>query len=131
MGTAVPRSIVVPSPRCSTWDAEAAGRRVEAVVYPWLVRGYLLAAAVTAVALVFVTAPYGRHARGGWGPSIRSAAGWVLMEAPAVLSMALCWALGRHDAMGTVFLGVWMAHYLHRTFVYPLRRAEARPMPRA
>lgn len=104
---------------------------MEALVHPWLVRGYFVAAAITAVALVFVTAPYGRHARDGWGPTVGSAAGWVLMEAPAVLSMGLWWALGRHDTVGTVFLGVWMAHYLHRAFVYPLRRAHARPMPLA
>lgn len=104
---------------------------MERTVHLWLLRGYLLAAAITAVALVRVTAPYGRHARGGWGPTVGSAAGWVLMESPAVLSMGLCWALGRHDAVGTVFLGVWMAHYLHRAFVYSLRRRGSRPMPLA
>ena len=44
------------------------------------------------------------HARPGWGPTVGSTLGWVLMESPAVFGMALCWALGRHDPVGTVFL---------------------------
>lgn len=105
---------------------------MEALLHAWLVRGYFAAAVVTAAALTLVPAPYGRHARAGWGPTVGSTLGWVLMESPAALGMALWYALGRRDVAGTVFLAAWMAHYLHRAFVYPLRRrAGERPMPLA
>jgi hypothetical protein len=103
---------------------------MEHTAHLWLVRGYFVAALVTAAVVTLVTAPYGRHARPGWGPTVSSTLGWVLMESPAVVGMALCWALGSHDLVGTVFVAAWMAHYVHRAFVYPLRRrAGARAMP--
>jgi hypothetical protein len=65
-----------------------------------------------------------------WGPTVGRTLGWVLMESPAVVGKALCWALGGNDLVGTVFLAAWMAHYVHRAFVYPLRRrVGARAMP--
>ncbi|MBI5499900.1 MAG: DUF1295 domain-containing protein [Deltaproteobacteria bacterium] len=76
------------------------------------------------VLLLFVTAPYGRHGRGGWGPSIHSTAAWVLMEAPAPLGMLALFALGDRtaDLVPWIFLVLWEAHYLQRTFVFPFRR---------
>ena len=45
--------------------------------------------AATAVAsfilLQFVTAPYGRHVKKGWGPQISNKLGWIIMEAPSLL----------------------------------------------
>jgi 3-oxo-5-alpha-steroid 4-dehydrogenase 1 len=51
----------------------------ESVFYHWLVIAWMALAAVTFVALFFVTAPYGRFTRGGWGPRIESRWGWILM----------------------------------------------------
>ena len=87
---------------------------------------------VTALALIFVSAPYGRHGRGGWGPSIPSRLGWVLMESPAVLLFAWVYASGAHRAelVPLVLLGVWQLHYVNRTFVFPLRmRAQGKTIP--
>ncbi len=89
-------------------------------------------AAAVAVVLLFITAPYGRHTRRGWGPGVRRSIGWLLMEAPPVLVVAACFALGdRHtDVVALVFLALWMSHYLHRDLVYPWRmRATDRRMP--
>ena len=74
--------------------------------------------------LLFVTAPYGRHGRGGWGPTIGSTAAWVVMEMPAPLGMFVLFALGsRHGSLvAWIFLALWEAHYLQRTFVFPFRR---------
>lgn len=81
-----------------------------------------------------VTAPYGRHARAGWGPQLRSTIGWIVMESPAVLAFAAIYALGEHraEAAPLVLLALWQTHYLYRAFVFPLlRRGGERPMPLA
>jgi protein-S-isoprenylcysteine O-methyltransferase Ste14 len=84
------------------------------------------------VALQFVSAPYGRHARGGWGPTMPQWLGWMVMESPAVwmvAGVALCGPDGLSPGSLSL-LALWQFHYVHRTFVYPLRqRAPHRPMP--
>ena len=45
-------------------------------------------AAVIAVLLFFITAPYGRHERKGWGPTVSDKVGWIVMEAPSPLLFA-------------------------------------------
>jgi 3-oxo-5-alpha-steroid 4-dehydrogenase 1 len=91
-------------------------------------------AAVTFGALFLVPAPYGRHARAGWGPAIPARLGWILMESPAVVWFGAVYLEGRHraEAAPLALLGLWMAHYLQRTLVFPFRmRAAGRPMPAA
>jgi len=82
-------------------------------------------------ALWFVSAPYGRHARRGWGPTLPGRLGWVLMESPAALGFAGVFAAGSHatQLVPLVFLAIWELHYANRTFVYPLRMKEPRRMP--
>ncbi|MGD9315523.1 MAG: 3-oxo-5-alpha-steroid 4-dehydrogenase, partial [Anaerolineae bacterium] len=89
-------------------------------------------AMVTAIALVFVTAPYGRHIRKGWGPTLDNRLGWIIMEAPAPLVFALCFLVGEYRGSLTawVFLLMWEVHYLHRAFIYPLGlRDSGKRMP--
>ena len=95
----------------------------------WLMFGL---APVTAVALLFVTAPYGRHRRPAWGPTIPVRLGWVVMESPAVLLFVAVFSLGAHavEAAPLALLGLWKLHYFHRAFVYPLRmRGRGQKMP--
>jgi protein-S-isoprenylcysteine O-methyltransferase Ste14 len=90
------------------------------------------AAILTFASLVFVTAPYGRHARPGWGPTIPSRVGWVVMECPAVFAFVIFYLLGSHrgDVAPVALLLLWQAHYVHRTFVFPLAmRATGKTMP--
>ncbi|HUB09711.1 MAG TPA: methyltransferase [Myxococcales bacterium] len=97
-----------------------------------LVQLELALAAATFVALRLVVAPYGRHLRAGWGPTLPARLGWVLMESPSVLFFAWVYARGPHrgDPTPLVLLGLWELHYLQRTAVYPLRmRANGRRMP--
>lgn len=90
----------------------------------------LLVALLMFPILMLIPAPYGRHARAGFGPRLPSALGWVLMELPSALGMMLCYALGRHDRVGAVFLTLWLLHYLHRSLIFPFRRAgQPQPMP--
>ncbi|HEY8428133.1 MAG TPA: DUF1295 domain-containing protein [Sandaracinaceae bacterium] len=77
----------------------------------------------TFAALMWTTAPYGRHLRDGWGPTLPSRLGWVLMECPAVLLFGAVFFAGRHrfEIAPLVLLGLWQLHYVHRTFVFPFR----------
>ncbi len=89
---------------------------------------------VTFLALFLITAPYGRHNRGGWGPTVRSTVGWVLMEAPASLVFAVVAFMGEHAfaRVPLVLLVVWQLHYFNRSFIYPFRRRGGdKPMPLA
>lgn len=89
-------------------------------------------ACATLVALLFVTAPYGRHARPGWGPTIPSRVGWLLMESPAVILFAAIYALGSAawEVVPLVLGSLWMFHYIHRTLVFPFRvREKGNRMP--
>ena len=49
--------------------------------------------AISFPALFFVTAPYGRHARKGWGPTMPARWGWVVMEAPSPIGFAVVYFL--------------------------------------
>lgn len=105
---------------------------LESRIFPWIVWGWIALAPVTFQALLRVAAPYGRHAREGWGPRIPAWLGWVLMEAPSPLLMAAFWATGprRGDPVAGTFLALWLGHYLYRSFVFPfLGRGEKAPMP--
>ena len=101
-------------------------------LHPILVWSVFALAAVTAVALRFITAPYGRHDRSGWGPTCPTRLGWVIMELPAVAWFAAVYAAGSHRAelVPLIFLGLWQLHYLNRALIYPLRmRTGGKRMP--
>ena len=80
-------------------------------------------ALATFITLQFVTAPYGRHKRRGWGPSISSRLGWILMEWPSVILFLILFLVGSAPKTLTalVFLAMWEAHYINRAYIYPLR----------
>ena len=101
-------------------------------LYQWLVAGVFVAAGASFIALFFLTAPYGRHTRPGWGPTVSSRAGWVLMESPSVFLFAAVYAAGdlRAEPVSLVLLALWMLHYVRRTLIYPFRlRSAVSPMP--
>lgn len=94
--------------------------------------GLIGCAVVAFVLLQFLSAPYGRHVRDGWGPRLPTKLGWILMEAPAVFLWLYVYARGEHraDAAPLILLGLWQLHYVNRTFVYPLRaRSTQSNMP--
>jgi len=73
--------------------------------------------------LFFITAPYGKHLRKQWGPTIKSSLAWVLMEMPAivVLSVIFIVNLEKQSLISWVFLLIWLSHYGYRTFLYPFK----------
>ena len=74
------------------------------------------------ILLFFFTAPYGRYFREGWGPSVTARAGWMLMEAPALLVIGITVAASgqRVTPLALLLLGLWEIHYLYRTCLFPL-----------
>jgi len=92
----------------------------------------LALAGVTVLALLWVRAPYGRHARPGWGPVIPARVGWVVMEAPAFFGF-LGWYLSGAQATEPAAMlcaALFLAHYLHRSFIFPFRiAADGKTMP--
>jgi protein-S-isoprenylcysteine O-methyltransferase Ste14 len=84
------------------------------------------------VALFWIPAPYGRHERAGFGPTLPTRLAWVLQELPAPLVFAVVFLRGEHAGrlVPLLLLGLWQLHYLQRTFVYPfLLRAGDRRVP--
>lgn len=81
--------------------------------------------------LLFVTAPYGRHTRKGWGPAIPAKVGWILMEAVAPLAFIYFFLKGNKspNPVTVLFLGLFLLHYINRSFIYPFRMKNFdRPM---
>lgn len=104
-------------------------------LYHYLLIAWFALSLVVFVVLLFVAAPYGRHTRRGWGPTIPGKLGWVAMEAPASLAFALFFLLGALVArppglVALVFFALWQVHYVDRAFLFPLRqRGPGRPIP--
>lgn len=92
---------------------------------------WLASAPVIFFSLFFIAAPYGRYRRGGWGPELDNRVGWVLMEAPSPVLFAVLFWLGPHNGIATAwaFLAMWLGHYIHRSFIFPLRMRSGGGMP--
>ncbi|PTL79968.1 methyltransferase [Vitiosangium sp. GDMCC 1.1324] len=104
----------------------------EAVLHRALTVAVLVLGGLTFVGLHFIVAPYGRHYTGGWGPTLRTRTAWILMESPAVLLFGSIFALGQHrtEWVPLALLGLWMLHYVHRTFIYPFQlKADRKRTP--
>ena len=93
----------------------------EADLHAHLLTGIFLTSVVTALALLFLSAPYGRHARGGWGPTMETRLAWVVMESPAVLAFLAFYFAGSHalELAPLALLAMWQSHYIQRSFVFP------------
>jgi 3-oxo-5-alpha-steroid 4-dehydrogenase 1 len=76
------------------------------------------------VLLFFVSAPYGKFHRRGWGPSVRSRWAWMIMEAPSPVLMTFFF-FSSHDkaTVKIVFIILWLSHYIYRTFIYPFTQS--------
>ncbi|MCA9529610.1 MAG: DUF1295 domain-containing protein [Myxococcales bacterium] len=80
------------------------------------------------VVLQFVSAPYGRHQREGWGPVIGARLGWVLMEAPSPLCFLAFYVTGDQPlrAASLVLAAFYLVHYVYRAFIFPFRMRGAK-----
>jgi 3-oxo-5-alpha-steroid 4-dehydrogenase 1 len=97
------------------------------IIYAWIGFGLILFPL-----LLKIPAPYGRHARKGWGPTLPNRLGWILMELPALVVFIIFFFSGPVLPSGTtwLFFLIWIVHYTHRTFIYPLRtKTKKKKMP--
>lgn len=99
--------------------------------YRLLVLLEFVLAGLTFVGLRFVTAPYGRYRRAGWGPTVPARVGWLVMESPAVVVFVVVYALGAHrgELAPVVLLALWLTHYGYRAFGYPFTIRTGSRMP--
>jgi len=90
-----------------------------------------IVAVIVFITLFFIPAPYGRHAKKGWGPLVPGRIGWILMEAPASLLFFFYFITGDRitEPIMIIFLIIWQSHYLHRAFLYPFSLKKAASMP--
>jgi 3-oxo-5-alpha-steroid 4-dehydrogenase 1 len=98
----------------------------------WLVLYVFLGAAVaTFVSLMFTTAPYGRHAKKGWGPLIPNKPAWLIMEAPASILFFVYMLVADRDITATLIViqVVWQVHYFHRSFIFPFTLKSDEKVP--
>jgi len=101
----------------------------EMTLYHWLVVAWIALAVATFIALFFVTAPYGRFTRSGWGPRISARLGWILMETPVLITFLALYGLSdrRSSPVSLVLVALWLLHYVHRSLIYPFRLRSSRP----
>lgn len=89
-------------------------------------------AVVTAIVLLRLPAPYGRHARPGWGPTIPARVAWMVMELPSPLVLGGWFVFGQRtgDPLAWIALALWVGHYAYRAIVFPLLASpHAAPVP--
>ncbi|MCE7739282.1 MAG: DUF1295 domain-containing protein [Candidatus Heimdallarchaeota archaeon] len=97
--------------------------------------GLYIASAIIAVSMLvllfFVSAPYGRHIREGWGPSISSKWAWIIMESPAIIIFIILYVISdrRTELVPIVLLVMWMLHYIQRDLIFPFFLRTNKRMP--
>ncbi|XP_030524873.1 steroid 5-alpha-reductase DET2 [Rhodamnia argentea] len=82
-----------------------------------------LIAPPTFISLRYIQAPYGKHHRSGWGPTISPALAWFLMESPTLWLTLLIFPFGKNSSnpRSLILISPFLFHYFHRTIIYPLR----------
>jgi 3-oxo-5-alpha-steroid 4-dehydrogenase 1 len=100
---------------------------IQYLVWPWVLIGLMVF-----LTLFFVSAPYGRHNRKGWGWQIDNRLGWIVMEIISPLVFAYFFLSGNQAKSLTmwIFASLWIGHYLNRSIIFPLRlQTNGKKMP--
>lgn len=73
--------------------------------------------------LLFISAPYGKQERDGWGPGVNIRFGWVVLELPAFAFMLWFYWQGEFKFLiaPLILFSLFQIHYFHRTFIYPFQ----------
>ncbi|XP_042505372.1 steroid 5-alpha-reductase DET2 [Macadamia integrifolia] len=84
---------------------------------------HFLMSPATIISLRFIQAPYGKHYHAGWGPTLSPPLAWFLMESPTIWLTLLILPFGQHrsNPKALTLISVFLLHYIHRTFIYPIR----------
>lgn len=99
------------------------------ILYVWI--GIAI---ITFIALLNITAPYGRHTKKSWGPQISNRLGWIIMELPVlvVLWYFVASSIDRQTPITWCMIGLFSFHYINRIFIFPFRlRTKGKKMPLA
>lgn len=81
-------------------------------------------AVIVFILLFYITAPYGKFLRKGWGPTIRSKWAWMIMESPSPLLMTYFFIISdQKNLPRIIFILFWLGHYIHRTIIYPFTQS--------
>ena len=90
-----------------------------------------LLGAVVFAALYFIDAGYGKMISPKWGPTLPSRLGWMLMEMTVLLTVLYLWVTSevRFSVPYLLFFLFFALHYVHRTFVFPMRMSGRSRMP--
>ncbi|MCP4180104.1 MAG: DUF1295 domain-containing protein, partial [bacterium] len=90
-------------------------------LYKSILIAELILAPIIFILLSFISAPYGRFKRRGWGPSIKSRTAWIIMELPSLIIPVFMFIKSETPTISIIFLIIWLSHYIHRTLIYPFR----------
>ncbi|RMG87519.1 MAG: DUF1295 domain-containing protein [Bacteroidetes bacterium] len=96
-------------------------------LYAWIFLALLLVPVQ-----LFITAPYGRHVRAGWGKTLDNRLGWVIMEIVSPLVFGGFFLCGENvkTLPMWIFFALWVGHYLYRSLLFPFRtRTKGKKIP--
>ena len=96
-----------------------------------LINSWIGLGVITFLTLLFISAPYGRHIRSGWGPLLSKRTGWIFMETPALYVMWLFYFFYADftNIVLIIFLFVWSIHYANRSIIWPFLIDKNGSMP--
>ena len=96
---------------------------MQQTVFDGLLQGVFASALLLFLILMFISAPYGKQERAGWGPGVNMRLGWFILELPAFAGMMWFYWQGEHTlaVAPLILFALWQIHYFHRSFVYPLQ----------
>jgi 3-oxo-5-alpha-steroid 4-dehydrogenase 1 len=81
-------------------------------------------AVIVFILLFFISAPYGKFSRRGWGPEVPAKWAWMIMESPSPTLIILFSIFSDQKSLPQIlFMVAWLSHYLHRTLIYPFRQS--------
>ena len=88
-------------------------------------------AALILILLFFISAPYGKFLRKGWGPTVHSKWAWMFMELPSMVLMLFFFLTAYQKELPQYFFIIfWSMHYLDRTFIYSFTQSgRDKPYP--